>query len=93
MCRPIIEAATVDRFAFDVELLYGARLAGLNLKEVPMRWDHNEGSKVNFLHDSVRMFGEVRSIQQRGKTLTAKLKAIQKGQHSQQSTCAENTLK
>ncbi len=92
MCRPIIEAATVDRFAFDVELLYVAHLAGLNLKEVPVRWNHNEGSKVNFLRDSVRMFGEVRSIRQRGKALTAKLKVIPKGQHSQQSTCAEDSL-
>ncbi len=46
-CRPIIEGATIDRFGFDVELLYVAYRAGLRLKEIPVRWDHAEGSKVN----------------------------------------------
>src|ERR1044071_5825555 len=41
VCRPLIEAATIDRFGFDVELLYLAFRAGLKLKEVPVRWDHN----------------------------------------------------
>ncbi|MBV9209103.1 MAG: glycosyltransferase family 2 protein [Acidobacteria bacterium] len=61
-CRPIIEAATIDRFGFDVELLYVASLAGLRLREVPVRWDHNEGSKVSVMRDSLRMFDEVRTI-------------------------------
>ncbi len=62
VCRPIIEAATIDRFGFDVELLYVAYLAGLNLREWPVRWDHNEGGKVDYLSDSVRMMGEVLKI-------------------------------
>ena len=45
VCRPIIEGATIDRFGFDVELLYLAHRAGLRLKEIPVRWDHDEGSK------------------------------------------------
>ncbi len=62
VCRPIIEAATINRFGFDVELLYVAYLAGLRLREVPVRWDHNEGSKVSVARDSLRMFDEVRTI-------------------------------
>jgi dolichyl-phosphate beta-glucosyltransferase len=62
VCRPIIEAATIDRFGFDVELLYVSSLAGLRLQEVPVRWDHNEGSKVSVARDSLRMFDEVRTI-------------------------------
>ena len=46
VCRPLIEAATIERFGFDVELLYVAYQAGLRLSEVPVRWDHNDGSKV-----------------------------------------------
>jgi dolichyl-phosphate beta-glucosyltransferase len=61
-CRPIIEAARVDRFGFDVELLYVAELAGLRLEEIPVRWDHNEGSKISVMRDSLRMFNEVRDI-------------------------------
>jgi dolichyl-phosphate beta-glucosyltransferase len=64
-CRPVIEAAVIDRFSFDVELIYVAHLAGLRLKEIPVRWDHNDGSKVSVLRDSWRMFNEVQRIRAR----------------------------
>ena len=64
VCRPLVEAATVDRFGFDVELLYLAYRAGLKLKEIPVRWDHYEGSKVSVMSDSVRMLSEVGLIRQ-----------------------------
>jgi dolichyl-phosphate beta-glucosyltransferase len=66
-CRPLIEAATVDRFGFDVELLYLAFRAGLNLKEIPVRWDHNEGSKVTLFTDSFKMVNEVNLIRQQAR--------------------------
>jgi dolichyl-phosphate beta-glucosyltransferase len=66
-CRPIIEGATIDRFGFDVELLYVAHRAGLRLKEVPVRWDHAEGSKVNVMSDSVAMLAEVGRIRQQAR--------------------------
>lgn len=59
VCRPILEAAHIDGFAFDVELLYLARHAGLRIREVPVRWNHAEGSKVQFFKDSLRMLREV----------------------------------
>jgi glycosyltransferase involved in cell wall biosynthesis len=67
VCRPLIEAATVDRFGFDVELLYLAFRAGLKLKEVPVRWDHNEGSKVTLFSDSFKMVNEVNLIRQQAR--------------------------
>ena len=67
VCRPLVEAATVDRFGFDVELLYLAFRAGLKLKEVPVRWDHNEGSKINLASDSFRMVSEVGLIRQQAR--------------------------
>ena len=67
VCRPLIEAATIDRFGFDVELLYLAFRAGLKLKEVPVRWDHNEGSKVSVLSDSFKMVNEVALIRQQAR--------------------------
>lgn len=66
-CRPIIEGATIDRFGFDVELLYVAYRAGLRLKEIPVRWDHAEGSKVNVASDSFRMLSEVGRIRQQAR--------------------------
>jgi len=58
-CRPILEKAHTDGFAFDVELLFRAYRAGLRLREVPVRWNHSEGSKVRVIHDSLAMLREV----------------------------------
>jgi dolichyl-phosphate beta-glucosyltransferase len=69
-CRPIIEAATIDRFGFDVELLFVAHLAGLRLKEVPVRWDHCEGildGSGQYAQDSLRMISEVRLIRRQAR--------------------------
>jgi dolichyl-phosphate beta-glucosyltransferase len=59
VCRPILETAQVNGFAFDVDLLYRAYRAGLRLREVPVRWNHSEGSKIEFVRDSLRMLREV----------------------------------
>ncbi len=79
VCRPIVEAATIERFGFDVELLYVASKAGLRLQEIPVRWDHYDGSKVNVTRDSLRMFEEVRLIraQSRRGTYDAAIKSAQ----------------
>jgi len=59
VCRPILEKAQTAGFAFDVEFLFRAYRAGLRLREVPVRWNHAEGSKVHVIHDSLRMLREV----------------------------------
>jgi glycosyltransferase involved in cell wall biosynthesis len=48
VCRPVVEGMLIDRFGFDVELLYVAHRAGLRMLEYPVRWDDVEGSKVGF---------------------------------------------
>jgi dolichyl-phosphate beta-glucosyltransferase len=65
VCRPILEAARLDGFAFDVELLYLAQNAGLRIREIPVRWNHAEGSKVQFFKDSLRMLREVIALRGR----------------------------
>jgi hypothetical protein len=66
VCRPLVEAAQIDRFGFDVELIYLAHLAGLRLSEIPVRWDHVAGgaldSSGNYSRDTLRMISEVRRI-------------------------------
>ncbi|MDQ2867241.1 MAG: glycosyltransferase, partial [Verrucomicrobiota bacterium] len=57
--RPIIERARIDGFGFDVELLLLCQRAHLRLREIPVRWNHHDGSKVDFMNDSVRMLREV----------------------------------
>jgi glycosyltransferase involved in cell wall biosynthesis len=58
ICRPLVEAAIIDRLAFR---------AGLNLREIPVRWDHNEGSKISLFSDSFKMLGEVGLIRQQAR--------------------------
>lgn len=60
--RPLLEVMKIDRFGFDVEFLYVARLHGLRLQEIPVRWNNDERSKVSVIRDSIRMFDEVRQI-------------------------------
>jgi dolichyl-phosphate beta-glucosyltransferase len=63
--RPILEVAKTDGFGFDVEFLYLARKAHLRMKEIPVRWNHCEGSKVNVARDSIRMLREVAALRTR----------------------------
>ena len=63
--RPVLEKAHSDGFGFDVELLYLARQAGLRMREIPVRWNHHEGSKVHFIHDSLHMLQEVIAMRMR----------------------------
>ena len=65
VCRPLIEAAQIDRFGFDVELIYLGHLARLRLREIAVRWDHNVGAldaSGNYSRDSLRMINEVGRI-------------------------------
>src|SRR5438876_5713469 len=64
--RPILERARTDGFGFDVELLYLARKANLRMKEIPVRWNHYEGSKVNVARDSLRMLREIVTLRTGG---------------------------
>jgi dolichyl-phosphate beta-glucosyltransferase len=66
VCRPVVEACVIDRFGFDVELLYVARAAGLRLKEWPVRWDDVVGSKVSF-RAGLEGFNELREVRRQAR--------------------------
>ena len=67
-CRPFIEGARLDRFGFDVELLYLAHHAGLRLREQPVHWNDAAGSKVGLLSglDGFRELRQLRRAARRG---------------------------
>jgi dolichyl-phosphate beta-glucosyltransferase len=51
----IFSRCQIDNFSFDVEVLYLGRQLGYSIAEVPVRWEHQEGSKVRYLRDALRM--------------------------------------
>jgi len=57
--RAIFPLTRIDRFGFDVEVLFLARKLGFPIAEVPVRWIDNPDSRVNPLRDPWRMFLEV----------------------------------
>jgi glycosyltransferase involved in cell wall biosynthesis len=66
VCRPIVEGAVLDRFGFDVELLYLAHRAGLRLHEQAVRWNDAAGSKVGILN-GLHGFRELRQLRSRAR--------------------------
>lgn len=63
--RPLVEKMVVDRFAFDVELLFLGMRYGLSLEEVPVTWRNAEGSKVSILGDPLDMLKDLIRIRLR----------------------------
>jgi dolichyl-phosphate beta-glucosyltransferase len=65
LARQLFAVAQVDRFMFDVEILYLADRAGLRIVEMPVQWDDAPGSKVRFwqgLRDMVRDLWRIRRL-------------------------------
>lgn len=65
--RPLLPLMQIDRFGFDIEFLYVANRHGLRLQEIPVVWNHCDGSKVDIWRDSRRTFDEVRQIRRNAK--------------------------
>jgi dolichyl-phosphate beta-glucosyltransferase len=62
VCRPVVEGALIDRFGFDVELIFIAHRAGLRMLEYPVRWDDVAGGSVSF-KTGLQGFAELREVQ------------------------------
>jgi len=53
---PIFQRQTIIGFGFDPEVLYIGRKQGFRMEEIPVRWNHVDGTTVRFLKDSLKMF-------------------------------------
>jgi dolichyl-phosphate beta-glucosyltransferase len=63
----IFSRCKLDGFGFDFEALLIARDLGYSIIEVPIRWSHQEGSKVVLLRDGPRMLRDLFWLRIRGK--------------------------
>jgi len=63
--RPILKQAQTDGFGFDVELLYLALRANLRMREIPVRWNHYDGSKMRLVQDTAQMLQEIAALRLR----------------------------
>lgn len=63
--RPLFEKMVVDRFAFDVELLFLCERFGLSVREIPVTWRNAPGSKVSIVGDPANMVLDVLRVRWR----------------------------
>lgn len=59
VARRLFSEARIDRFAYDVEILFLARRAGIAIAEVPVLWFNSPESKVAVVKDSLRMLRDL----------------------------------
>lgn len=57
--KKVFSHCTIDGYGFDFEALMVARELGYSVVEVPIRWAHQEGSKVRLLQDGLRMIKDL----------------------------------
>ena len=62
---PLFEKMVVDRFAFDIELLYLATRFGLSVREIPVVWRNVLNSRVNMVTDPLNMLWDVARVRWR----------------------------
>lgn len=72
VARRLAADLTVDRFAWDVELVWLAQRRGLAVLEVGVAWRDDPASKVHFLRDSLRMACDLVRIRWRHRREAAK---------------------
>lgn len=64
-CAALFGAQKVERFAFDVEILFLADKAGLIVRELPVRWINSPQSKVHIVRDSSMMLWDIIKVRWR----------------------------
>src|SRR6185436_12692004 len=60
--KPLFARSYLRGFGFDIEILYLAHKMGYRVKEGPVSWKSVDGSKVNLLRDSAKMFVNILQI-------------------------------
>ena len=65
--RAIFPFVTIEGWAFDIEVLYIARLRGFTVVEVPIEWHYRDRSRLRLARDGARMLGDLLAIRRRAR--------------------------
>ena len=60
--RMVFPAQTIEGWGFDPEVLYLAKRSGLTVEEVPVRWGHDQGTRIHPFRDGYQMLLDMVSI-------------------------------
>ena len=78
--EPALPLLQIDRYRFDVELLFLAQRLGLRIAEIPVTWINCLDTRVDPLRDATRMFVDLLRI--RYYHISGRYRAAQAGQRS-----------
>lgn len=67
VARDVFSRCKLDGFGFDFEALMIAKDLGYAIAEIPIRWAHQEGSKVVLMRDGPRMLRDLVKLRIKGK--------------------------
>ena len=62
IAKKLVKKQTINRWAFDAELLYIARLNNIDIKEIPVKWENDEDSKVSPFKASLKFIIDLGKI-------------------------------
>ena len=60
--KAVFPLQRIERWGFDPEILFLARRAGFKTVEVPVRWGHDNGTRINPVADGSRMVADMLRI-------------------------------
>ena len=62
IAKQIFNKLTIDRWAFDVEALFIARIYGYSIKETPVTWHASNKTEIHAIRDSLQMLRDILRI-------------------------------
>ena len=89
--KDVFSRCKFDGFSFDFEALMIARDLNYKIAEIPIRWSHQEGSKVSIMRDGPRMLRDLVKLRIKGKK--ARIRPSSKGELVETSKSGDINLK
>ena len=66
--KKIFGKLETNRFAYDIEIIQLLKINSIKIKELPIKWEHKEGSKISIFKDSLKMIIDIIKIKYKKNT-------------------------